>query len=308
MKNHTFLTAHIAIIGLIAISLTSAIRYFSAYAHTQQLTLQNITAQLTNQRVELDAATHQLTLLINENKTVARKLEEEKTGRLASAAETARAQQKINQLQKDLDSSKAPNVAAIISEWRPRVASVKCHWDLPNGASAEDSGSGVLMGNTIAPTIVTNRHVVTYLGVTAHHCAIQFPGETVVNVAYENDIHPSPSGVDWAKITLSKASPYVKSLATGTATRCTTKAAVGDSIIILGYPGIGARDDVTATEGIISGYEGDYYIASAKVERGNSGGAAIATKQNCYLGTPTYVGAGQLETLARILDEKNIPR
>jgi hypothetical protein len=279
-----------------------------AYEESQRLAIQDITAKLASHERQLDSAAHELALLVNENKSVAEKLEAEKASRLASVAEAARAQQKINQLEKDLTSSKAPDVSAIISQWRPLVVSVKCHWDLPNGTTAEDSGSGVLMTNSSVPTIVTNRHVVTYLGVTAHHCAIQFPSEKIVNVAYEVDIKPSPNGVDWAKITLSKASPYVRSLSTNNAVRCTTKAAVGDSVIILGYPSIGARDDVTATEGIISGFEDDYYIASAKVERGNSGGAAIATKQNCYLGTPTYVGAGQLETLARILDENNIPQ
>ena len=62
------------------------------------------------------------------------------------------------------------------------------------------------------------------------------------------------------------------------------------------------RTDVTATEGIISGFDGDYYITSAKVEHGNSGGAAILVKESCELGIPTFVQTGSIESLARILD------
>ncbi len=61
---------------------------------------------------------------------------------------------------------------------------------------------------------------------------------------------------------------------------------------------------MTVTEGIISGFDENYFITSAKVEQGNSGGAAISLKNNCYLGTPTFSTKGNLESLARILDVK----
>jgi hypothetical protein len=53
---------------------------------------------------------------------------------------------------------------------------------------------------------------------------------------------------------------------------------------------------------VISGYEEGLYLTSAKVERGNSGGAAIDVNNNCYLGIPTFVTVGSFESLARILD------
>ena len=81
---------------------------------------------------------------------------------------------------------------------------------------------------------------------------------------------------------------------------------VGAQIVILGYPAIGAKKSLTATEGIISGYDNDYFISSAKVDKGNSGGAAIWLENNCYLGIPTKVFAGTAETLARILDMQAI--
>jgi S1-C subfamily serine protease len=82
---------------------------------------------------------------------------------------------------------------------------------------------------------------------------------------------------------------------------CTEKPKIGDKVVILGYPGIGAQDSVTATEGIISGFDANYYTTSAKIEKGNSGGAAIDVERNCFLGLPTLVITGQIESLARIL-------
>jgi len=70
----------------------------------------------------------------------------------------------------------------------------------------------------------------------------------------------------------------------------------------LGYPTVGSRQDITATEGIISGFDGNYFITSAKVEEGNSGGIAVSVKEDCYLGIPTYAEIGNVESLARILD------
>jgi hypothetical protein len=69
----------------------------------------------------------------------------------------------------------------------------------------------------------------------------------------------------------------------------------------LGYPSIGAKESITATEGILSGFDEEYYTTSAKIEQGNSGGAAIHVKNDCFLGLPTLVLAGRIESLARIL-------
>ena len=76
---------------------------------------------------------------------------------------------------------------------------------------------------------------------------------------------------------------------------------LGAKILIIGYPTIGSQTDVTVTDGIISGFDGNYYITDAKVDHGNSGGAAIDLKNDCYLGIPTWSESGSFESLARIL-------
>ena len=94
----------------------------------------------------------------------------------------------------------------------------------------------------------------------------------------------------------------IKTIASSFLNFCEQKPNLGDGVVVLGYPGIGSTNSVTATEGIISGFDGDYFITSAKVEQGNSGGAAILSKEDCLLGIPTYASLGQVESLARILD------
>lgn len=85
-------------------------------------------------------------------------------------------------------------------------------------------------------------------------------------------------------------------------------AEIGDRLSILGYPGAGG-ETLTVTEGIISGFEldgGNRYIkSSAKLERGNSGGAAVKDS-GCVVGIPSFVQRGQLESIGRVLDLKHL--
>lgn len=86
---------------------------------------------------------------------------------------------------------------------------------------------------------------------------------------------------------------------------------VGEPIVVLGYPdyGSGAGSyrsvfsnlSITATEGIISGQDGIYLTTSANLDPGNSGGAAIDEKNDCYIGIPTATVNGSAASLGRIL-------
>lgn len=87
---------------------------------------------------------------------------------------------------------------------------------------------------------------------------------------------------------------------------CDFKLQKGDEILILGYPSIGSSEDITITLGIISGYDDEFYMTDAKIAKGNSGGAAISIKHDCYFGIPTLVMKGKLEVMGRVLDVNNI--
>lgn len=85
---------------------------------------------------------------------------------------------------------------------------------------------------------------------------------------------------------------------------CTSKQIqIGDSIRTYGFPGASGAS-LTVTDGIISGLDTvsrGMYITSAKIDHGNSGGTAINTSKNCFLGIPTIGRRGELESYGGIL-------
>jgi hypothetical protein len=106
--------------------------------------------------------------------------------------------------------------------------------------------------------------------------------------------------LDFAYLPINNPTSYITNLADSVTNRCSVQPPLGEEIAILGYPTNGSKTDITATQGIISGDDGNYYVTSAKVNHGNSGGAAIDIKNDCYLGIPTYY-EGDVESLPRIL-------
>ena len=75
---------------------------------------------------------------------------------------------------------------------------------------------------------------------------------------------------------------------------------LGSKLVVVGYPVTGGSS-VTLTEGIVSGFNGEYIKTSAKIEQGNSGGGAFLIPSGCWVGIPTASVVGELESLGRIL-------
>lgn len=75
---------------------------------------------------------------------------------------------------------------------------------------------------------------------------------------------------------------------------------INDKIYIVGYPSFGGGT-ITFTEGVMSGRVGDDLIkTSAKIDSGNSGGAAFNEKGE-FIGIPTLIGEGIVEGLGYIV-------
>lgn len=217
---------------------------------------------------------------------------------------------------KEVPQSKTESdLSSIVQQWKSRIAYINCYFYYTGGGlSHVQSGSGIGLYNQIEQriSVVTNRHVVTsgddWNSWTPDYCTSQFP-DTDSRVYYtyttNNDLrkHKNPN-LDVAFLWSSSPSDTLKSTLLNNPELCEAnkKALIGDKVVILGYPEIGSSEGITATEGIISGYDGDYYITSAKIEHGNSGGVAVLVKDNCYLGIPTLVAVGSIESLGRILD------
>lgn len=232
--------------------------------------------------------------------TLASRLEEEALKRIEAENAQKETQAKLSALAEGISKAARANLGTVIEKWRPRIAHISCSWAALGGREFIKSGSGFLLS---AGEVVTNRHVVTEEEITARACTITLPeGGSVVadraEITYGEE--------DIAYMGVRNPTTQMKIAGKTRAQVCSRDAAVGDEVVLLGYPSIGAKTDVTATDGIISGFEGMYYITSAKLDRGNSGGAAIHAKNDCYLGIPTFVVAGRLESLGRILDFRKV--
>ncbi|MDO8505631.1 MAG: S1C family serine protease [bacterium] len=79
---------------------------------------------------------------------------------------------------------------------------------------------------------------------------------------------------------------------------------LGDGIEVVGYPSIGGNT-VTYVNGVMSGVRGDYIKTTAPLEHGNSGGSAY-TFDGDFIGIPTAVVSGKLNSISFILDINRI--
>lgn len=198
---------------------------------------------------------------------------------------------------------KEKTIADIVTEWTSRVVFIICKWTDPNTGKILEAGRGSGTLNYFSDNgynIITNRHVVTNKqGVGANECTTLFP--------WDKDFTVSSDGIgrgiteDYGFIKLPD-DPFLSKFPKESFKTCPLNSiSIGDKLVILGFPSIGAESTITATEGIISGVDQNYFITSAKIDQGNSGGAAILIKDDCYLGIPSSSMVGGIESLGRIL-------
>ena len=234
-----------------------------------------------------------------------KKTEEESQQRVAQERAAREIIQRLETKIASASTNKTTDFASIVNQWSSIIAKIGCSI-FYSGQSFTSLGSGIALNINGQVTILSNRHVLVPEGITPTGCSIKVPGSAL---SYSgDDIRVAASGEDWAIFYPKNTDSQIRSITAVQPALCTRKPAVGDSVVILGYPSIGSRISVTATEGIIAGYDGNYFITSAKVEQGNSGGATILVKDSCFLGIPTFAQVGKVESLARILDVSTIFR
>lgn len=217
---------------------------------------------------------------------------------------TADLQAKIDKLENPLQSQEF-----IANFWSNKVVKVSCDFYATNGKYIQtNQGSGTLFIDNNKVSVLTNRHVLSILnGTTFYHpflCGVSNSFEDSPFISYysQGDIAINRTD-DWGIITINNPDNLFKDSADIPLNICKPfNVGTGSKILILGYPEIGSKYSVTVTDGIISAYDGYYYITSAKIDHGNSGGAAIDLENDCFIGIPTMVIGGSLESLGRILD------
>jgi len=213
---------------------------------------------------------------------------------------------------KKLELPNKNDLQTIIKYWHPVVVYVLCEFEYSNGVILYQSGSGTLcktrhtISGNMAIKVITNNHVLSdEKNNGSNKCSVVVPFDQTYTMI--NDGTSEITGrddVDLGGIVINNPSKYLQDLSLlqqEGINACRSVPDLGSPIAILGYPAIGSQTDITITQGIISAYDGNYYVTDAKIEHGNSGGAAIDINNNCYLGIPTWVEAGTIESLGRIL-------
>lgn len=187
------------------------------------------------------------------------------------------------------------DVSTIASEWDPFVYRMGCMFLLNGDDEREDRGSATIEQTANGPRLLTSKHIIERKDAMFEGCVLTRPGSTE-EIKIEPSAFIKNENVDFAYA-------FIDAAVTGmpASRRCVSKPSIGDRVLILGYPGIGSKESVTATEGIISGFDAAMYTTSAKIEKGNSGGAVVSIEKNCFLGIPASVLPGNVESLARIL-------
>ena len=246
--------------------------------------------------------------LATETKNLNEKVKKAETNSLAVEStrkiQEESSQKKITSLEEKLSKVKSYEITTIISQWRPLIANVECQFKYSDTGRLyqTSSGSGIAIKFENTPSsILTNKHVITdNNGYGAESCSVKLLDSNEKITSF--DTRKSAKDYDVGYIYVNNPGDYFKNITSVFPSLCSQRPSLGDEIVVLGYPNIGSTSGLTATEGIISGFDGNYFVTSAKVEQGNSGGAVILLKNNCLLGIPTFVTLGKIESLARILD------
>lgn len=294
MKNQVFIPIIIAV--FIILGFTGEAGYF-AYKADKIAKEKETETFLTEQVNSLQETKLEISRLkqenTNNNEELKRQLEVEKNARVKSEKTS---QDKTASVSPEKQMSKAD----VVKYWRDSVLKISC---LGHNSSDEPvilSGSG--FGFKLAEGTVfftTNKHVVfPEAGYSLTSCVVGVPdGESFTVSLSTLKTH---NKFDYALMVSDDSGKDFN--ITFKFNYCPANSAnLGDEILILGYPTIGSQNGITVTDGIISGSDEDYFVTSAKIEKGNSGGAAILIKKNCYLGLPTFANIGEVESLGRIL-------
>jgi hypothetical protein len=183
----------------------------------------------------------------------------------------------------------------VVKAWRPYVVRVTCIILDSNGNKKSYSdGSGFLTFNPAkGPTIFTNKHVFSLPdGTATNYCDVYFPDSKEVVRVDKKDRYISSKGYDKGSLLITQPSEYVSTLSKNT--RFTINDCIKanqdstDDIVIMGYPIGKPKDDISYSQGKIVGYNDHFFISTATLVNGYSGGVAVSLKDNCYLGIPTY--------------------
>lgn len=183
----------------------------------------------------------------------------------------------------------------VVKAWRPYTVRVTCiTLDANGNKKSYSDGSGFLTVNpNRGPMVFTNKHVFYVKdGTLSDYCDVYFPESKEVIKIEKKNRFVSGKGQDRGALVIAQPSEYISNLVKNkkiTVNDCLrANADSTDEIVILGYPIGKPKDDISYAQGKIVGYQDKYFVSTATIVSGYSGGVAVSLKDNCYLGIPTY--------------------
>lgn len=173
------------------------------------------------------------------------------------------------------------------------------------------SGSGTIIDSK--GIILTNKHVVTdEKGSIINTCYIGFTelindepnfgsqsNPNLAEVKYYTNTEDMDAAILYLNNPSNKNYPYISIWESDS-----SNLKLGDGIEVIGYPSIGGST-LTYVNGVMSGFSGNYIKTTAPLEHGNSGGSAY-TYDGKFIGIPTKVVKGELNSISFILDINKI--
>jgi hypothetical protein len=232
--------------------------------------------------------------------------------------------------------TEAQIIALIRQDIIPSVVQVRCASE--DGGAESQGGTGLYYTdpNDHTPWVETNAHVVLGDDGLYHGCNVYFPNPS--DGSFYNSTYPASqpllynnleaqmgdstvAGLDYALLPLVQDAsstypfpPRQASIYDGIGKLCNRSRFagkdinIGDKLYLIGYPTTG-EDSVTLTEGIVSGFTGDFdqwIKTSAPVNHGNSGGIAIGESTGCAFGIPSEGTQEQGGNLSYVLSSSYI--
>lgn len=203
--------------------------------------------------------------------------------------------------------SKSANASSLVRQWEDNTLFVMCFMlDADYEPYDIYRGSGFLTEYEGQYYVYTNRHLLTNEYGESNDGCLAVSSE-LDDIMISSDLRGTRNNDnrDFGYFIPEELSEKAK-LVARSGKVCKVDPEIGEDVLILGYPAMGAEESITVTQGIISGFDKDYFVTSTKIDQGNSGGVAISVEDNCYLGIPTFALTGEIESFARILDIKSV--
>lgn len=299
---HTVVSTLVMFLFILMAGLSAVTMY--QWINDMQRSVADLERQQERQETLLEETRNTIDVLAQQNTQLRQSLSRAREGQQEARQAIQQTQQqfstRINRLQSNIQNKVAEAaVSDLVETWKHRVARVRCQFSQEEGDDGISHGSAVALSRGSGVEFVTNRHIVEQDEFTLVGCKVRLPESDETYTVRPTNIQMSDD-IDVAYIDI-PSEPSMAVQRAARSRRCTQRPSIGQRVVILGYPSVGAESGITATEGIISGHGDPYYVTSAKIEQGNSGGAAVLLDDGCFLGMPTLSVAGKLESLARIL-------